>query len=150
MVFDRVTSMAAGNPGTFYNASVKHLEFPAFLSSINYGTSGTPFRNSNVESIIFEMITNIGQNFFRDAPKLTDLVIRTDSVCTLVNINAFDNTPFASNGTGGTLYIKKSLYDHLGDGTADDYQSATNWSVILAYTNNQILPIEGSPYEVTS
>lgn len=142
MVFPLVTAMASGGSGIFYDASVKHLEFPAFLSSINYGTSGVPFRGSNVESIIFDAITNIGQNFFRDAPKLTDLVIRTDSVCTLVNINAFYNSPFAANGTGGTLYCPQSLISQ--------YEQATNWSVILAYPNNQILPIEGSPYEVTS
>ena len=51
----------------------------------------------------------------------------------LGNINAFANTPFKSGGTGGTIYIPKSLYDHLGDGTANDYKAATNWSTVDGY-----------------
>lgn len=27
------------------------------------------------------------------------------------------------------------------------YQAAANWSTILGYANNNILPVEGSPYE---
>ena len=44
-----------------------------------------------------------------------------------------------SNGSGGTLYVPQALIS--------TYQSATNWSTILGYANNQILPIEGSIYE---
>ena len=68
------------------------------------------------------------------------LIIRCEiGVAGLSNINAFNNSPFASGKTGGTLYVPQDLI------TA--YQSATNWSTILNYPNNQILPIEGSIYE---
>lgn len=79
-------------------------------------------------------------NTFNGCTVLTDLIIRrTSGVCALTNINAFTNTPFASGGTGGTLYVPQSLIS--------SYQSASNWSTILGYANNQILPIEGSIYE---
>ena len=59
-------------------------------------------------------------------------------MCSLSNVNAFTGA-FASGGTGGTLYVPQALIA--------SYQSATNWSTILGYANNQILPIEGSIYE---
>lgn len=79
------------------------------------------------------------QNNMHGCSKLTDLIIRNTSVCTLANINNFTGTPFASGGTGGKLYVPQALIS--------SYESATNWSTILGYANNQILPIEGSQYE---
>ena len=75
----------------------------------------------------------------KDAPKLNKLILRSSSLKTLANTNAFDNTPFANGKAGGTLYVPSAL--------VSSYQSATNWSTVLGYTNNQILPIEGSYYE---
>lgn len=77
---------------------------------------------------------------FGNCVKLNVIVIRkSDGVCSLANTNAFTNTPFASGHSGGTLYVPQAVIE--------SYQNATNWSTILAYTNNQILPIEGSIYE---
>ena len=76
---------------------------------------------------------------FSNARKLSILIIRKPSIPSIGNINVFNGTPFASNGTGGTLYVPQALIS--------SYQSATNWSTILGYANNQILPIEGSIYE---
>ena len=66
-------------------------------------------------------------------------MLRKTSVTTLGNVAHFDGTPFASGGTGGTLYVPQALIA--------DYQAATNWSTILGYANNKILPIEGSIYK---
>lgn len=71
--------------------------------------------------------------------KLTVLVLRKSTVAACNNINGFSNTPFASNGTGGTLYVPSALIA--------SYKSATNWSTIIGYTKNMVLPIEGSKYE---
>ena len=81
----------------------------------------------------------IKTNAFLGCTSLKTLVLRNSVVATLSNINNFTSTPFASGGTGGTLYVPQSLIS--------SYQSATNWSTILGYENNQILPIEGSIYE---
>lgn len=74
---------------------------------------------------------------FNNCSKLSMLVLRrTAGVPTLSNINAFNNTPFASGKAGGTLYVPNDLIA--------SYQSASNWSTILGYANNQIKSIEST------
>ena len=98
------------------------------------------FRSCNTLSHLeFEQITYVSQNGFSMAPALAVLIIRSTSVPTLQNINAFNDTPFASNKAGGTLYVPNDL--------KSSYQSASNWSTILGYPNNSIVAIEGSQYE---
>lgn len=80
--------------------------------------------------------------FYADA-KLNFIVIRrTAGVCTLGHTGAFNGTCFASGGTGGTLYVPNALIS--------SYQSATNWSTILGYTNNQIKSIESTHTDPTA
>lgn len=96
---------------------------------------------TNLEIVDVKLATGFtNASNFDGCTKLKTIIIRTsDNVPTLFNINNFTNSPFASGGTGGTLYVPSALIS--------SYQSATNWSTILSYTNNQILPIEGSIYE---
>lgn len=83
---------------------------------------------------------SIAANALRSASSFNTLIIRaSDAVRSLGNISAFNDTPFASGGTGGTLYVPNALLA--------GYQTASNWSTILGYTNNQIKKIEGSYYE---
>ena len=91
-------------------------------------------------------VIDLGSNFstisnwqFSDDRKLKTLLLRSSAMIALMNVNAFNKTPFASGGTGGTLYVPQDLIS--------SYQSASNWSTILGYANNQILSIEGSIYE---
>lgn len=77
-----------------------------------------------------------GNEHFKNNSGLTILVLRKTSVCTLGNINSFTGTPFASDGTGGTLYVPNSLLS--------SYQSASNWTTILGYANNSIKSIEST------
>ena len=99
------------------------------------------FRYDNALKVIDFCKTTglIRQNTFNGCTVLDKIIIRTQNVATLSNTNSFTNTPFASGGTGGTLYVPSDLIS--------SYQSATNWSTILGYPNNQILAIEGSYYE---
>ena len=91
-----------------------------------------------------------GESCFSNCTSLQTIIIRrTDALILLNNVNVFDGTPFASGGTGGTIYIPEILYDHLGDGTSLDYQSATNWSTIHGYGTITWQKIEGSIYENT-
>ena len=80
----------------------------------------------------------IKQYYFSGQYRMTILILRSASVVPLDN-NGFSYTAFASGQAGGTLYVPQALIE--------SYQNATNWSAILAYANNQILPIEGSIYE---
>lgn len=90
---------------------------------------------------------NVGSITFNKCGALTVLVLRSSILCALSNTNAFSETPFASGGAGGTIYIPKSLYDHLGDGSSSDYKAATNWSTIDGYGTITWAKIEGSVYE---
>lgn len=91
--------------------------------------------------------TRMGQQCFATCKSLASLILRSTSVTPVQNVNVFISTPFASGGTGGTIYIPKALYDHLGDGSALDYKSATNWSTIDGYGTITWAQIEGSTYE---
>lgn len=84
--------------------------------------------------------TSISGNAFNGCTILNVLILRgEDGICTLASTTPFTNTPFASGGTGGTLYVPQDLIS--------SYQSANNWKTILGYANNQIKAIEGSIYE---
>lgn len=84
---------------------------------------------------------------FNNCRTLTTLVLRSGTLCALSNTSALSRTPFASGGAGGTIYIPKALYDHLGDGSSSDYKAATNWSTIDGYGTITWAKIEGSIYE---
>ena len=95
---------------------------------------------SSLTEIEFAKVTTISAYAFNGCTSLDTLILRkSDGTTSLTNINAFNNTPFASGGTGGTLYVPQALIS--------SYQSASDWSTILGYPNNQIKPIEGSIYE---
>lgn len=97
------------------------------LEKIDFGGKNTSNPNS------------LANNWFKNCTSFNTLILRYPRLISLSGTGAFDGTPFASEGTGGTLYVPQ---DYISS-----YQSATNWSTILGYPNNQILPIEGSIYE---
>lgn len=79
---------------------------------------------------------------------LKTLILRSTSVVVLgANGSTFVGTPFASGGSGGTIYIPKSLYDHLGDGTELDYKADSVWATYFGYGTITFAQIEGSIYE---
>lgn len=142
---------------TFEGCSVlKTLHLPNVASSNTYN-----YRNSGIETLVLPKISRVtGWQTFSEAKALKTvdilgfdfyrqtfngciamnvLIIRADTVISLTNTDVFGNTPFASGKSGGTLYVPSSLIS--------SYQSATNWSTILGYENNQIKAIEGSIYE---
>lgn len=80
--------------------------------------------------------------------KLQTIILRkSDALTPLLQTGVFNNTPFKNGGTGGTIYIPKVLYDHLGDGTSLDYKAASNWSTVDGYGTITWAKIEGSIYE---
>lgn len=135
-----VTSIPAAS---FMDAKVTALAFPALAST------GRSFEGAK-ELLAVDLGPNLntinGACFF-NAVKLAAIVLRRTSVTALFHVNAFANTPFKSGGTGGTIYIPRALYDHLGDGTPLDYKAATNWSTVDGYGTITWAPIEGSVYE---
>lgn len=78
--------------------------------------------------------------FFSNCTALKTLILRTTSKVVPLSVStALNGSPFASDKSGGTLYVPSALIS--------SYQSATNWSTILGYANNSIKAIEGSQYE---
>ncbi len=89
----------------------------------------------------------IGNQAFKNVASLNTLIFRSNTPLVLSFEAVFDGTPFASSGSGGTIYIPKVLYDELGTGSALDYKAATNWSTIDSYGTITWAQIEGSIYE---
>lgn len=112
------------------------------LTSTNQSLRSSPFQTLDFGSKI-----SIGNYWFSGSTNLNTLILRSDEICPITNTGGFSSTPFASGGTGGTIYIPKSLYDHLGDGTAYDYKNATNWSTIDGYGTITWAKIEDSIYQ---
>ena len=81
-----------------------------------------------------------GQYQFKNCTNLSTLVLRAEiGVWELNYSNTFDGTPFASGGTGGTVYVPSALIE--------SYQTATNWSTLYAAGTCNFVAIEGSEYE---
>lgn len=87
----------------------------------------------------FAVITSMAAAVFYGCTNLKTVIIRTQQVCALGNITAFGNTPFASGGTGGTVYVPAALIE--------SYKAATNWSTLYAAGSMTFAAIEGSEYE---
>lgn len=118
----------------------------AVIGSI--GGAAYAFRYDSALETVDLSTGNIEASTFNHCPVLSKLILRNSAIQKLNAINAFTtDTPFKSGGTGGTIYIPKALYDHLGDGSALDYKAATNWSTIDGYGTITWAQIEGSIYE---
>lgn len=130
------------------NTKISNLVLPIF----GVNTNSTGNQQSIIESTMLSNCSLLKaldcHSIFRfdgisNSPLFDTLIIRNychigNSITALDNAN-FTGTPFASDGTGGTLYVPSAQ--------VSEYQAATNWSTLLARTNNQILSIEGSYYE---
>ena len=97
---------------------------------------------SNLESLDLGLTANTSLQSRSGCSKLKILVIRSTTARGLSATNNFNNTPFASGGTGGTLYVPNNLIS--------TYQGASNWSTILGYANNSIKSIESTHTDPTA
>lgn len=114
---------------------LKNIALPKARSVPN----GTFYGCSQLEAVDFTNASDLNQECFRNCTTLNTVVLRKTSAITTLGLDIFKNTPFASGGSGGTLYVPQAM--------VSSYEADTNWSTILGYENNQILPIEGSVYE---
>ena len=132
--------------GTFSNADLYTLALPAWT-----GNLGTSFCYQNKHLTALDLgpgVNKLKAQMCSRCDIFNTLILRQTSVVSLDNISAIaERNPFASDGAGGTIYIPKSLYDHLGDGTSSDYKAASNWSTVDGYGTIAWAKIEGSYYE---
>ena len=129
------------------NTAVTALAFPSWAETKNpsssfYGCSQLAVVDLGGSGTISGTYT------FRACTSLKTLVLRSSTIVALGGVGAFMQTgTFVNGGTGGTIYIPESLYDHLGDGGSSDYKAASNWSTLDGYGVITWAKIEGSYYE---
>ena len=119
---------------TFYECSSLKTFDTTNITSIASGA----FVKCGFEVFDLKNTLTIPMSMFYQCSNLTVLILRGNSMSTLANTNAFGNTPFENNSKQGTLYVPQNLIT--------TYQNNSTWSSIIS-RNNQILAIEGSPYE---
>lgn len=93
------------------------LGFDKTVISANSGLSGEFRATVSLKKVEYNYLKQVVANAFNGCTSFNALVIRGDSLATLANISAFNNTPIA-NGTG-YIYVPSALIE--------DYKVATNW-----------------------
>lgn len=87
----------------------------------------------------FHVLNSIGSGAFGTCTRLKTVIIRSETVCSLANSDAFKSTPFTNlsydGRYGGKLVVPRAL--------TTEYSNDTNWSAVLAQqTNNKVLALE--------
>lgn len=103
--------------------SLENVYLPKATSLTQYS-----FQNcTKLKKLDFPLVRSISNDVFSGCSKLDTLILRSSTMCTLSNVDAFTNTPIAK-GTG---------FVYVPDELVDSYKAATNWSTYAA----QIKPI---------
>lgn len=104
------------------------------------GLGGNMFQGCTaLEFIDLPKVTSLGATrCFYGCSNLKTIVLRHTSVVPL-NADGLTNTPFASDGTGGTVYVPSALIS--------SYQTAANWSTLYNAGTCTFVALEGSIYE---
>lgn len=142
----KVPNCTAVGSSCFYGCSNLHvLAFPSLSQD---GLSGSSIASSGVQTLdLGASFGRIKSGNIQNAANLNILILRNTSLVSLANASQFGGTKFANGSTGGTIYIPKTLYDHLGDNSSLDYKAASNWSTVNGYGTITWAKIEGSIYE---
>lgn len=141
-----------GNNVTYLNQNAfresKYLTEVRLPALTTQHATGYTFYGCSRLALIDYGLCNLPGNTFVNCSALKTLILRkTTALQTCASTSVFNGTPFKSGGSGGTIYIPEVLYNHLGDGTALDYKSATNWATYDGYGTITWAKLEGSAYE---
>lgn len=127
---------SVGEDALYYCSKLETVDFPALpfvntrafsycgkLANVNVPMAktigqGAFYRDSALKTIDLPVATSIYREAFDSCGSLTAVILRSETVCTLLNEGAFYNMPVHS-GTG-YIYVPSAL--------VDTYKSATNWS----------------------
>jgi hypothetical protein len=116
-------------------SALREVNIPFVTSFSNDTFNGC----SLLEQVCFPSLRKIPGTCFKNCASLKKLALPyTDAIVTLGDVNAFVSTPFAANGTGGTVYVPEVLIE--------SYQTAANWSALYAAGTCNFVAIEGSEF----
>lgn len=119
------------------NTKIKRLVLPSFTGTLYWNALRF---NRLLEFVDLNCVSSIDRSTcFEGCSVLKIVIIRTNKCVSLPNVSVFKDTPFASGGTGGTIYVPAALIEQ--------YQQATNWSTLYAAGTCNFVAIEGSEYE---
>jgi hypothetical protein len=148
-VGDYALSSLINLEGTLALPKLKSVGIGAFQQNVKLTAGEFPVLESVSKSLFWNarkietcdagLSASIGETAFGNTIINTLILRKEDSVCTLSNVNAFVNTPFAAGKTGGTVYVPVALIEQ--------YKTATNWSTLYAAGTCNFVAIEGSEYE---
>lgn len=128
-----------------WNSGIETARFPKATS---IGGNGAFSHASKLSVADIGLVGWIPGLTFEACTALTTIIIRkTNGIAGLASTNVFNSSRFANGGAGGTIYLPEVIYNHLGDGTSLDYQSASNWATIYGYGTITWAKLEGSAYE---
>lgn len=112
-------------------SSLKSVSLPN-LTSVRQMMFGSC---SVLEILDFPKVTSISLEGFYQCSAVHTIILRSETLCTLGNINAISPTKFGKSDEVGTLIVPRAL-------TAE-YPNATNWSNMLTESrNNRVLALE--------
>lgn len=116
--------------------SLVTAKFPNMTADIGNGA----FRNDSALTLVdCGKANQIIANAFNGCTSLSTVILRKTSVASMQNTSAFANTPFASGGSGGTVYVPSALIN--------SYKTANNWSTLYNAGTCTFVALEGSQYE---
>lgn len=108
------------NHNVFYQCkALRVLRLPS-LKTIT--TGGLAQYSAALHTVELNVCTNLsGNNNFNRCTGLNCIILKSETLCSLANINTFASTPFR-DGTGGIAYVPSALIE--------SYEEATNWGAL--------------------
>ena len=103
------------------------------LGSLTGGLGASAFQNcSSLRSLDlrYSSLSYLPANVFAGSG-LAELWLPEGKMCTLANVNCFQNSPLAYGGTGGTLYVPAAYRVR--------YEANANWAYIFSSPANRVI-----------
>lgn len=125
----------ASTNGIFRETKLEEITLPSFtVSGLRCFMSCTQLKKAD-----FPVLQAFGSWMFAGCSSLNCLILRHDGVVSNGSTTCFQDTPFASGGAGGVVYVPQARIE--------EYKVATNWSALYEAGTCTFAAIEGSEYE---
>ena len=126
--FDEATSV--GTTAFYDCTALTNITIPKVVTIGSNAFQLSPVLNN----LVLDKVELINSSAFASCRSLDNVTLKASSMCVLNNVNAFSGTAFASDGTGGTIYVPSDL--------VSTYEANATWAALLALNaNNSIQAI---------